>query len=230
MYSKTKHIHFVGIGGIGMSGIAELLANLGYKVSGSDLSHSHITDRLSSLGCTVRIGHDELWVQGADVVVTSSAIAPENPEVDAANRAGIPVIMRAEMLAELMRLTKYGIAIAGSHGKTSTTSMVASLAANDVFQPQRNLNAQRRRALKLIAVERHFLVRFQVLGTNQRFFMNRHVFPTLQLSILLSSSTNASPSIDLSFVLPPPGRTPSSPRMRRVCCIGSSGAEKSARR
>jgi UDP-N-acetylmuramate--alanine ligase len=135
MYSKTKHIHFVGIGGIGMSGIAELLANLGYKVSGSDLSHSHITNRLSSLGCTVHIGHDEQWVQGADVVVTSSAIADENPEVAAANQAGIPVIMRAEMLAELMRLTKYGIAIAGSHGKTSTTSMVAWIMAQAGLDP-----------------------------------------------------------------------------------------------
>lgn len=135
MYSKTKHIHFVGIGGIGMSGIAELLANLGYQVSGSDLSQSHITDRLSQLGCTVHIGHNSEWVAGADVVVTSSAISEENPEVGAARDGSIPVIMRAEMLAELMRLSKYGIAIAGSHGKTSTTSMLSWIMAQAGLDP-----------------------------------------------------------------------------------------------
>ncbi len=125
MYKKTKHIHFVGIGGIGMSGIAELLLNLGYKVSGSDLRPSPITDHLASLGGQIYFGHQPQWIEGADVVVTSSAIAKDNQEVVAARTSMIPVIQRAEMLAELMRLKKYGIAIAGSHGKTSTTSMVS---------------------------------------------------------------------------------------------------------
>ncbi|MBW6520418.1 MAG: UDP-N-acetylmuramate--L-alanine ligase [Desulfoarculaceae bacterium] len=125
MYRKTKHIHFVGIGGIGMSGIAELLLNLGYKVSGSDLYGSAITVNLTALGGVIYAGHQGQWVSGADVVVTSSAIGVDNPEVVAALEANIPVIQRAEMLAELMRLKKYGIAIAGSHGKTSTTSMVS---------------------------------------------------------------------------------------------------------
>lgn len=108
-----------------MSGIAELLLNLGYKVSGSDLHSSAITANLAALGGAVYTGHQGQWVDGADVVVTSSAIAADNPEVVAAHEAGIPVIQRAEMLAELMRLKKFGIAIAGSHGKTSTTSMVS---------------------------------------------------------------------------------------------------------
>ncbi len=125
MYKKNKHIHFVGIGGIGMSGIAELLLNLGYKVSGSDLYTSAITDNLAALGGMIYSGHQGQCVNGADVVVTSSAIAETNPEVVAARDAGIPVIQRAEMLAELMRLKKFGIAIAGSHGKTTTTSMVS---------------------------------------------------------------------------------------------------------
>jgi len=125
MYKKTKHIHFVGIGGIGMSGIAELLLNIGYKVSGSDLHKSAITDNLATLGGVIYTGHQGQWVNGADVVVTSSAIGGNNPEVVAAREANIPVIQRAEMLAELMRLKKFGIAVAGSHGKTSTTSMVS---------------------------------------------------------------------------------------------------------
>ncbi len=125
MYRKTKHIHFVGIGGIGMSGIAELLLNLGYKVSGSDLNSTGITKNLARLGGSIYQGHDGAWVEGASVVVTSSAISTDNPEVVKAKASNIPVIMRAEMLAELMRLKKYGIAIAGSHGKTSTTSMVS---------------------------------------------------------------------------------------------------------
>ncbi len=125
MHKRTKKVHFVGIGGIGMSGIAELLLNLGYAVSGSDLHDSETTRNLQALGGVVHQGHDGNWVEGADVVVTSSAIRRENPEVMAAYEAGIPVIQRAEMLAELMRLKKYGIAIAGSHGKTSTTSMVS---------------------------------------------------------------------------------------------------------
>jgi UDP-N-acetylmuramate--alanine ligase len=124
MYLKKYHIHFVGIGGIGMSGIAELLLNLGYKVSGSDISASDLTRRLEDLGGTVFVGHFEKQIHGADVVVTSSAIGPDNPEVIAANLASIPVIPRAEMLAELMRL-KYSVAVAGAHGKTSTTSLIA---------------------------------------------------------------------------------------------------------
>lgn len=135
MYHKTKHIHFVGIGGIGMSGIAELLANLGYRVSGSDLSRTKITDRLSDLGCTVFKGHDSSWIEGADVLVASSAIGEDNPEVKVAREQGIPVVMRAEMLAELMRLNKYGIAIAGSHGKTSTTSLVSWIMAEAGLDP-----------------------------------------------------------------------------------------------
>ena len=135
MYSKSKHIHFVGIGGIGMSGIAELLLNLGYRISGSDLQESDITRRLQALGGTLHIGHDAAWINGADVVVISSAIASDNPEVEAAVNSLIPVIPRAEMLAELMRLTKFGIAIAGSHGKTTTTSMVAWVLAEAGLDP-----------------------------------------------------------------------------------------------
>jgi UDP-N-acetylmuramate--alanine ligase len=135
MYRKSKHIHFVGIGGIGMSGIAELLLNLGYKISGSDLHESYITRRLESLGGTLHIGHDADWIRGADVVVISSAIADDNPEVEAAVNSLIPVIPRAEMLAELMRLAKFGIAIAGSHGKTTTASMVAWLLAEAGLDP-----------------------------------------------------------------------------------------------
>jgi UDP-N-acetylmuramate--alanine ligase len=124
MLGKTRRVHFVGVGGIGMSGIAELLANLGYAVSGSDAKRSSVTDRLESLGVTVQAGHASGNVGDADVVVYSSAVRPENPEVAEASRRGIPVIPRAEMLAELMRL-RFGIAVAGAHGKTSTTSMVA---------------------------------------------------------------------------------------------------------
>ncbi len=135
MYKKTKHIHFVGIGGIGMSGIAELLLNLGYSVTGSDLRQSDITRRLQSLGGRIYHGHDAAWVGNADVVVISSAVKENNPEVIAARESFIPVIPRAEMLAELMRLKKYGIAVAGSHGKTSTTSLVGCLLAEAGFDP-----------------------------------------------------------------------------------------------
>jgi UDP-N-acetylmuramate--alanine ligase len=134
MYLKKYHIHFVGIGGIGMSGIAELLLNLGYKVSGSDLHSTDITDRLKELGGTVYKGHAAKNIKGADVVVFSSAIDTDNPEVQAAAQESIPVIPRAEMLAELMRL-KYSIAIAGAHGKTSTTSIVASVLARGGLDP-----------------------------------------------------------------------------------------------
>jgi len=121
---RTQHVHFVGIGGIGMSGIAELLINVGYRVSGSDGRRSDATDRLAALGVHVTIGHDRGLVDDADVVVVSSAVGDDNPEVDAARALRIPVIPRAEMLAELMRL-RVGVAIAGAHGKTTTTSMVA---------------------------------------------------------------------------------------------------------
>jgi UDP-N-acetylmuramate--alanine ligase len=123
---RTRNIHFVGIGGIGMSGIAELLANLGYRVSGSDAKPSAVTARLAALGVVVHAGHAADHVGEADVVVVSSAIRPLNPEVIEARRRHVPVIPRAEMLAELMRL-RFGIAVAGAHGKTSTTSMVAHL-------------------------------------------------------------------------------------------------------
>jgi UDP-N-acetylmuramate--alanine ligase len=121
---KTRRVHFVGIGGIGMSGIAELLANLGYSVSGSDERRSDVTDRLEALGIRVAYGHQAANVGDADVVVRSSAVRAQNPEVREAARRQIPVIPRAEMLAELMRL-RYAIAVAGSHGKTTTTSMIA---------------------------------------------------------------------------------------------------------
>jgi UDP-N-acetylmuramate--alanine ligase len=134
MFAKIQQIHFVGIGGIGMSGIAEVLLNLGYKVSGSDLKSSAVTQRLAGLGAAVFEGHRAENIAGAEVVVTSSAIAAENPEVVEAHRLHVPVIQRAEMLAELMRL-KYGIAIAGMHGKTTTTSMVAAVLAGGGLDP-----------------------------------------------------------------------------------------------
>jgi UDP-N-acetylmuramate--alanine ligase len=124
MLGRTRSVHFVGVGGIGMSGIAELLVNLGYTVSGSDARSSATTRRLASLGVRVAEGHDARHVGDADVVVVSSAIRADNPEVAEARRLRVPVIPRAEMLAELMRL-RYGIAVAGAHGKTTTTSMVA---------------------------------------------------------------------------------------------------------
>ncbi|HWX53200.1 MAG TPA: UDP-N-acetylmuramate--L-alanine ligase [Verrucomicrobiae bacterium] len=134
MFAKIQRIHFVGVGGIGMSGIAEVLLTLGYKVSGSDLKHSAVTERLADLGAIIFEGHRAENVTGAEVVVTSSAIARDNAEVTAARAQHIPVIQRAEMLAELMRL-KYGIAIAGMHGKTTTTSMVAAVLAAGGLDP-----------------------------------------------------------------------------------------------
>ncbi len=124
MLGKTRRVHFVGIGGIGMSGIAELLANLGYEVTGSDSRRSAVTDRLETLGVRVDEGHDARHVEGADVVVVSSAVRSTNPELTEAVRRHVPVIPRAEMLAELMRL-RFSIAVAGAHGKTTTTSMIA---------------------------------------------------------------------------------------------------------
>ncbi|MBV8898344.1 MAG: UDP-N-acetylmuramate--L-alanine ligase [Acidobacteriaceae bacterium] len=126
MFFRPQHVHFVGIGGIGMSGIAEVLLTLGYQVSGSDLKASPITQRLEHLGATVHVGHKAQNVAGAKAVVVTSALDAANPEVAEARRLQIPIIPRGELLAELMRL-KFGIAIAGSHGKTTTTSMVASI-------------------------------------------------------------------------------------------------------
>ena len=134
MKHKIKNIHFVGIGGSGMSGIAEVLLNLGYHVSGSDLGSNSATKRLANLGARVYLGHDASYVEGADVVVTSTAVKLDNPEVVAARQKKIPIVPRALMLAELMRL-KRGIAIAGTHGKTTTTSLVASILAQAGFDP-----------------------------------------------------------------------------------------------
>src|SRR5690242_11951061 len=126
MFFRTQHFHFTGIGGIGMSGIAEVLLNLGYEISGSDLRLSPITERLASMGARIHEGHAAANVAGARALVVSSAVDEQNPEVQEARRLQIPVIPRGELLAELMRL-KYGIAVAGSHGKTTTTSMAATI-------------------------------------------------------------------------------------------------------
>jgi len=134
MFFKPQHLHFIGIGGIGMSGIAEVLLNLGYKISGSDLKLSATTERLAKLGARVDEGHTASNVTGAKAVVVSSAVDPQNPEVQEARRLGLPIIPRGELLAELMRL-KYGIAIAGSHGKTTTTSMTATVLSAGGLDP-----------------------------------------------------------------------------------------------
>jgi UDP-N-acetylmuramate--alanine ligase len=134
MLGKIRKVHFVGIGGIGMSGIAEVLLNLGYAVSGSDLKHTPVTERLAALGARVSEGHAAENVRGAQVVVTSAAVAAANPEVLEAQRLQIPVIPRAEMLAELMRL-KFNVAVAGAHGKTTVTSMVAVMLAEAGLDP-----------------------------------------------------------------------------------------------
>jgi UDP-N-acetylmuramate--alanine ligase len=134
MYGRTRRLHFIGIGGSGMSGIAEVLLNMGYQVSGSDLKTGDVTERLVRAGGRVFAGHSASNVEDAQVVVFSSAVKPDNPELLAARAAGIPVIGRAEMLAELMRM-KYGIAVGGSHGKTTTTSMVAAVLARGGLDP-----------------------------------------------------------------------------------------------
>ncbi|MCC6472785.1 MAG: UDP-N-acetylmuramate--L-alanine ligase [Burkholderiales bacterium] len=134
MKHKVKHIHFVGIGGSGMSGIAEVLLNLGYQVSGSDVAAGQATERLAALGAKVALGHGEHNVAGADAVVVSTAVGSDNPEVRAARARRIPVVPRALMLAELMRL-RQGIAVAGTHGKTTTTSLVASVLAEGGLDP-----------------------------------------------------------------------------------------------
>ncbi len=134
MKHKVKHIHFVGIGGAGMSGIAEVLLNLGYRVTGSDLAANAVTERLAALGASIVCGHAPENVAGADAVVVSTAVAADNPEVSAARSHRVPVVPRALMLAELMRL-KQGIAVAGTHGKTTTTSLVASVLAQGGLDP-----------------------------------------------------------------------------------------------
>lgn len=134
MKHKVKHIHFVGIGGAGMSGIAEVFVNLGYQVSGSDLMDNQVTQRLARLGIKVYVGHANQQITGADVVVISTAVKPDNPEVIAAKNKNIPIVPRALMLAELLRL-RSGIAIAGTHGKTTTTSLIASILAAADMDP-----------------------------------------------------------------------------------------------
>src|ERR1019366_2284798 len=134
MFFTARRVHFIGIGGSGMSGIAEVLLNLQYEVSGCDAKLSPVTERLKRLGARIHQGHDPRHVEGAEAVVTSSAVRSDNPEVLEAHCLQIPVIPRGEMLAELMRL-KYGIAVAGSHGKTTTTSMVAAVLAAAGLDP-----------------------------------------------------------------------------------------------
>src|SRR3990167_1869465 len=134
MYKRYQQIHFVGIGGSGMSGIAEILLNLGYRVTGSDQRRSDVVERLAELGAKVFVGHAAAHVEGAHVVVYSSAVSRDNIEVQGARQRQIPTIPRAEMLAELMRL-KYGIAVAGTHGKTTTTSMVGAVLAEGRYDP-----------------------------------------------------------------------------------------------
>ena len=134
MKHKVKRIHFVGIGGSGMSGIAEVLLNLGFQVSGSDLAAGPVTERLASLGAKIALGHDAVHVADADAVVVSTAVKTDNPEVLAARSRRVPVVPRALMLAELMRL-RQGIAVAGTHGKTTTTSLVASVLAEGGLDP-----------------------------------------------------------------------------------------------
>lgn len=134
MQSRVKHIHFIGIGGVGMGGIAEVLLNLGYQISGSDLANNPLIEHLKKLGAIVMIGHDPEYLEGADVVVVTTAVNEDNIELQAAREQRIPVVPRAEMLAELMRFS-YGIAIAGTHGKTTTTSLVAALLSEGDLDP-----------------------------------------------------------------------------------------------
>ena len=131
---RVRHLHFVGIGGSGMSGIAEVLLNLGYRITGSDRAANTATDRLAKLGAEIVFEHSAANIAGADAVVVSTAIAADNPELRAARETRVPVVRRAEMLAELMRF-RYGIAIAGTHGKTTTTSLVASILAEAGLDP-----------------------------------------------------------------------------------------------
>src|SRR5919202_1674035 len=135
MFRRIQHVHFVGIGGIGMSGIAEVLINLGFRVSGSDLKRSNVTDRLLQMGVEIFEGHSAENVGHPHVVVRSTAVRDDNPEIVEAHRRSIPVIPRAEMLAELMRLKPHTVAVAGSHGKTTTTSMVATVLGHAGLDP-----------------------------------------------------------------------------------------------
>src|SRR5687767_3933905 len=135
MFRRIQHVHFVGIGGIGMSGIAEVLVNLGFRVSGSDAKRSNVTDRLQQMGVDFSEGHDAENVGDAHVVVRSTAIRDDSPEIVEAHRRSIPVIPRAEMLAELMRLKPHTVAVAGSHGKTTTTSMVSTVLGHAGMDP-----------------------------------------------------------------------------------------------
>jgi UDP-N-acetylmuramate--alanine ligase len=135
MFRRIQHVHFVGVGGIGMSGIAEVLLNMGFRVTGSDLKRSDVTARLESLGAKIYEGHAAEHVGGAHVVVRSTAVRGDNPEVLEARRRSIPVIPRAEMLGELMRLKPHTVAVAGSHGKTTTTSMIATVLAHAELDP-----------------------------------------------------------------------------------------------
>src|SRR5712675_1118082 len=134
MFFRPQHLHFAGIGGIGMSGIAEVLLNLGYTITGSDLKMTPITDRLAAMGAKVHEGHAAQNIAGAKALVVSSAVDEQNPEVQEARRLQVPVIPRGELLAELMRL-KFGIAVAGSHGKTTTTSMIAAVLSHAGADP-----------------------------------------------------------------------------------------------
>jgi UDP-N-acetylmuramate--alanine ligase len=134
MQTQVRQIHFIGIGGVGMGGIAEVMHNLGYTISGSDIAENALVQRLIDLGATITIGHDASNVKGADVVVISSAVSDDNPEVVAAREQRIPIVPRAEMLAELMRFS-YGIAVAGTHGKTTTTSLVAAILTEAELDP-----------------------------------------------------------------------------------------------
>jgi UDP-N-acetylmuramate--alanine ligase len=134
MQSRVKHIHFIGIGGVGMGGIAEVMLNLGYTISGSDIAENSLVKRLRDLGADIKLGHDASYVDNVEVVVVSSAVNEDNPELKAARENRIPVVPRAEMLAELMRFS-YGIAVAGTHGKTTTTSLVAALLSEGELDP-----------------------------------------------------------------------------------------------
>ena len=134
MQSRIKHINLIGVGGVGMGGIAEVLLNLGYQVSGTDLRENALIRHLRHLGATIQIGHDANHLEGADVIVVSTAIDQENPELIAAREQRIQVVPRAEMLAELMRFS-YGIAVAGTHGKTTTTSLIAALLSEGELDP-----------------------------------------------------------------------------------------------
>src|ERR671921_2520893 len=135
MFRRIQHVHFVGVGGIGMSGIAEVLLNMGFRVTGSDVRRSDVTARLESLGAKIYEGHAAENVNGAHVVVRSTAVRGDNPEVLEARRRSIPVIPRAEMLGELMRLKPHTVAVAGSHGKTTTTSMTATILSHAGLDP-----------------------------------------------------------------------------------------------